>query len=828
MSDKKLVSDSTVNYLVNRIKNDYIPFKDILDLQEKVINPPTNTCESVEFIPDTNYEGFSTITINELNPEEVTVQSTAEQQVINNKYISKVTVEPIIYENKTVTLTQDNEEILPDTDEAMNSVTINPKKIINSQEKTVRTAAITKTITPDEGNILISKLTVNPSNKLQDILAGNLFNITDEDLPENYTIIPAYIAPNIEHIDVNHELTLNTIICEKGIHPSEGNITPTGEIVEGIKYENLKSLNTNGRNIVIERGAFLDNQYLTTIPAQNGMYIVCKSHAFENSAITSVPPIYTGDSYGNNELGNYAFYNCKDLEEIHFYGTLEHIGDYAFAGCTKLTSVYFPNAGYVGSRLPGSIGKHAFEGCTGLTSISFNYSAPTYYGVNIMSKIDDYAFKDCTSLTNAQLINAFETGTGIFEDCTSLTSITLPESGYTLFGANMFKGCTSLSSIISPIPPIRWDFIGRFGTDQNKIFEGTAITELELAPLTVVSSYSDPEILLGMDNLKKLTVHDVLVNNATFYSDAAIYIPYNVEHIVIDNRTRQDTPSSSDVYVGLKNFKSSDHDLNINTSLKKVEYINSTRALDDFSDCVNLTDVSLCEGLTETPKFYGCTNLTNINLPNTITAIGDYAFYNCSGLTNIDLTSTVTSIGSNAFYNCTNLTNINLPNTITAIGDYAFHNCSGLTSLNLPNITSLGSAAFEYCTNLTSVDLSNAQITEIAGWMFQGCTALTSVNLPNTLIAFNGWQTFAECTSLVDITLPDNFTTGGIMTFSNCSNLQTVSLGPNITDLPSTFYYCTALTTITVRGNSSCATAQTLQAIDPSDYNNATIVYTEN
>jgi len=51
-------------------------------------------------------------------------------------------------------------------------------------------------------------------------------------------------------------------------------------------------------------------------------------------------------------------------------------------------------------------------------------------------------------------------------------------------------------------------------------------------------------------------------------------------------------------------------------------------------------------------------------------------------------------------------------------------------------------------------------------------------------------------------------------------------LGPNITILTYTFYY-SALKTITVRGNSSCATAQALQALDPSAYNNATIVYTE-
>ena len=822
MSDKKLVSDSTVNYLVNKIRNDYIPFEDIIDLQEKVINPPTETCESIEVNPDTNYEGFSTVTVNELNPEQIIVQSTAEQQVINNKYISKVTVEPIVYEDKSVTLTQDSEEILPDTDEAMNSVTITPR-IIVSQEKTAQTAAITKTITPDEGNTLISKLTVNPSNKLQDILAGNLIDITDGDL--SLTTITAYMAPNIEHINLTNPvdlLILTTYVCEKGKHPSAGYIFPAGEIVEEIKYENLKSLNINGGRIELWACALKDNQYLTTIKSKDGMYIICRDHAFENSAITSVPPIYTGNSYGENKLGNYAFYNCKDLEEIHFYGTLESIGAYAFAGCTKLTSVYFPNAGYNGSRLPGRIGAYAFSGCTGLTSISFNYSAPGM-GINgvRISDLGSYAFKDCTSLTSVRLINADAMGTGIFEGCTSLTSVTLPEYGYATFGANMFKGCTSLSSIISPIPPIRWDFAGSTDETSNKVFAGTAITELELAPLTVVnysyinSTYiENPGILLGMDNLKKLTVHDI-----NSYHGAAIYIPYNVEHIIIDNRTKQDT--SYDKYAGLKNFKSSDHSLNINTSLKKVEYINSTRGLDDFSDCVNLTDVTLCEGLTETPGFYGCTSLTNIDLPSTVTALGSFGK---TSLTSIS-SENVTTIAS--FIDCTALTSVDLPNA-TTLGNYAFYGCTSLASVNFPNITTLGEYAFYGCTSLTSIDLSNTQIKQINGYTFQGCTALTSVNLPNTLTTFDGWYTFAECTSLVNITLPDNFTTFGTLSFNGCSNLQTVSLGPNITGLALVFNGCTSLQTITVRGNSSCVTAQTLQALNPSQYNNATIVYTEN
>ena len=55
-------------------------------------------------------------------------------------------------------------------------------------------------------------------------------------------------------------------------------------------------------------------------------------------------------------------------------------------------------------------------------------------------------------------------------------------------------------------------------------------------------------------------------------------------------------------------------------------------------------------------------------------------------------------IGSYAFYGCSRLTSINLPTSITQIGDLAFIDCSGLKSINLPtSITQIGEQAFFFC-----------------------------------------------------------------------------------------------------------------------------------
>lgn len=115
------------------------------------------------------------------------------------------------------------------------------------------------------------------------------------------------------------------------------------------------------------------------------------------------------------------------------------------------------------------------------------------------------------------------------------------------------------------------------------------------------------------------------------------------------------------------------------------------------------------------------------------------AFSGCSSLTSVHLPNTLTSISNNAFQGCSSLTSINLPNTLTSINGYAFQDCLSLTSINLPNI-------------LMKMDV----------YVFRNCPNLTSINLPNTLTSINR-GVFLNCPNLVDVTLANGF---------NCNNLD--------------------------------------------------------
>ena len=93
--------------------------------------------------------------------------------------------------------------------------------------------------------------------------------------------------------------------------------------------------------------------------------------------------------------------------------------------------------------------------------------------------------------------------------------------------------------------------------------------------------------------------------------------------------------------------------------------------------------------------FSGCTNLTNITIPNSVTSIGENAFSGCIGLTSVTIPDSVTSIGSSAFSGCKGLTSFEIPDSVTTIGNSVFFGCTGLTSITIPgSVTNIGNSAF--------------------------------------------------------------------------------------------------------------------------------------
>ena len=175
--------------------------------------------------------------------------------------------------------------------------------------------------------------------------------------------------------------------------------------------------------------------------------------------------------------------------------------------------------------------------------------------------------------------------------------------------------------------------------------------------------------------------------------------------------------------------------------------------------------------------FYGCESLIKINIPNSVTTIGEGAFLGCNSLTSITIPSSVVTIIGNPFYdwhgnlyneskafiyenhvlfnkNKTTLiayrakeTNYTIPNSVTTIGEHAFSGCDSLTSINIPNsVTTIGKFAFSDCASLVNINIPNS-VTTIGKCAFSDCKSLTNINIPNSVTTIED-SAFRGCENL--------------------------------------------------------------------------------
>lgn len=166
-----------------------------------------------------------------------------------------------------------------------------------------------------------------------------------------------------------------------------------------------------------------------------------------------------------------------------------------------------------------------------------------------------------------------------------------------------------------------------------------------------------------------------------------------------------------------------------------------------------------------------------VEIPDTVTAIGDEAFLNNKTMIHVLIPDSVTSIGESAFEGCTSLLSVSIPDSVESIGQSAFEGCTSLGYAHLPNnvkYTVIGSNLFRECSVLKEIELPDS-IIKIGARAFEECHLLEQVSF-NEKITLIDYEAFKDCESITDLVLPQYVTELEWESFAGCDGITELEI----------------------------------------------------
>ena len=127
-----------------------------------------------------------------------------------------------------------------------------------------------------------------------------------------------------------------------------------------------------------------------------------------------------------------------------------------------------------------------------------------------------------------------------------------------------------------------------------------------------------------------------------------------------------------------------------------------------------------------------CDKLAKINIPSTVTDIGEKAFERCASLKGLSLPEGIREIKAHTFMGCTSLVSFTVPESVEIIGASAFLGCTSLESITLPDaLKEIGESAF-HLSGIRSASIGTG-VSTIGMMAFMQCENLTDVYYRGTL-----------------------------------------------------------------------------------------------
>lgn len=165
-------------------------------------------------------------------------------------------------------------------------------------------------------------------------------------------------------------------------------------------------------------------------------------------------------------------------------------------------------------------------------------------------------------------------------------------------------------------------------------------------------------------------------------------------------------------------------------------------------------DGNVINGATEPIQFTKIVNYMNI---------GDYAFSNCAGLVEADVTSLAT-YGIGMFSQCKSLTDVALPDNLTAINKNTFFQCNELSEIKIPgNVSIIDDHAFDQCISLQTIYGTEKPKVEKSFYIPDNVKTIgvcafrytkpQAINVPTTVETID-YMAFNGCSNLKELVLP--------------------------------------------------------------------------
>lgn len=410
---------------------------------------------------------------------------------------------------------------------------------------------------------------------------------------------------------------------------------------------------------------------LTSVTIPNSVSIIGYKAFYGCSALRSV-----GNFYHITAIGNSAFYNCSSLSVLPIGDYVTIIGSYAFYGCT----------GYM--DCPESV---TYIGQGAFSSIGYNYNGIHYLGNWILGH--NLSISGELIIEDGKRVIA----ESAFEACDELTSVTIPSSVVGI-GSCAFQACNSLHTVVSLIEEpfaIADDVFEAVGVNYSIYTTATLIVPIGTkAKYQATDGWKNFTNIVESSNINfaDANVKAICVANWDTNGDGELSFDEAAEVTDIGYAFAHSDITSFDelkFFTGLTSITLTVTDLNgyIYSAFAECSKLTSVVIPNKVTDigakafygCNSLITITIPPSVTDIQydAFGGCKSLTSVHITD-LAAWCNISFFSSSSN---PLNSGSWTHKNQLILNGSELTNVEIPDGVTSIGDYAFYHGTGITSV---------------------------------------------------------------------------------------------------------------------------------------------------